>query len=488
MRRGGPIVKHDSASSDLPDQMDALGQLMHRGESNPRTRSGILGVQILDTTPDWDRFLATFDDASRRALRLRQKVVVPTLPTAAPRWVVDADFDLRFHVRRTHVAGEGTLRDVLDLAEVGVQSPLDICRPLWTVTLVEGLTKRRSAVLLHLSHAMTDGVGGVEMFSHMFDAERDPSPKSPAPLPIPDDLTPNDLMRAGINGLPGAIIGRVRGAVSGTVQILGQVIRDPPSAVSGVLDYATSTTRVMASVAEPSPLLRCRSISTRTEAFDFELADLRTAAKAAGGSVNDAYLAGLCGGLRRYHEELGAPIATLPMAVPVNLRSEADPGGGNQFAGVMLPAPVGEADPAARIQAIRAQMIQRRDEPAIDILGTIAPIISRVPASIVEAVATSSVNVADVQASNVPMYSQDIYIAGAKVLRQYGLGPLPGVAMMVILVSLAGHCTMTVRYDRASVTQEHVFARCLKEGLDEVFALAGPATRRSVLVSAVESP
>ncbi|MGB8506031.1 wax ester/triacylglycerol synthase domain-containing protein, partial [Mycobacterium sp.] len=63
--------------------------LLHRGEANPRTRSGIMALEILDTTPDWNRFVAVFEHASRRVLRLRQKVVVPTIPTASPRWVVD---------------------------------------------------------------------------------------------------------------------------------------------------------------------------------------------------------------------------------------------------------------------------------------------------------------------------------------------------------------------------------------------------------------
>ena len=43
---------------------------------------------------------------------------MPTLPTAAPRWVVDPDFNLDFHVRRVRVPEPGTLREVFDLAEV----------------------------------------------------------------------------------------------------------------------------------------------------------------------------------------------------------------------------------------------------------------------------------------------------------------------------------------------------------------------------------
>ncbi len=160
-------------AAGLPEELSPVDQILHRGEANPRTRSGIMTLEILDTTPDWQRFRTRFDNASRKVLRLRQKVVMPTLPTAAPRWVIDPDFNLDFHVRRVRVAEPGTLREVMDLAEVALQSPLDISRPLWTATLIEGLAGGRAALMVHLSHAVTDGVGGVEMFANLYDLERD---------------------------------------------------------------------------------------------------------------------------------------------------------------------------------------------------------------------------------------------------------------------------------------------------------------------------
>jgi WS/DGAT/MGAT family acyltransferase len=431
-----------------------------------------MALELLDTTPDWERFRTRFENASRRVLRLRQKVVVPTFPTAAPRWVVDPDFNLDFHVRRVRVSGSGTLREVFDLAEVILQSPMDISRPLWTATLVEGLADGKAATLLHVSHAVTDGVGGVEMFAEIYDLERDPPPKPTPPQPIPQDLTPNDLMRQGLNRLPFAIVNGVVGAVSGVVSAAGRAVLDPVSSVGGAVGYAMSGIRVLNRAAEPSPLLRRRSLATRTEAIDIRLADLHKAAKAGGGSINDAYLAGLSGALRRYHEALGVPISTLPMAVPVNLRAEDDASGGNQFTGVNLAAPIGTVDPASRMRKIRAQMTQRRDEPAMNIIGSIAPVLSVLPTPVLEGI-TGSVIGSDVQASNVPVYPGDTYIAGARILRQYGIGPLPGVAMMVVLISRGGWCTVTVRYDRASVRNEPLFAQCLLDGFDEVLALAG---------------
>ena len=104
------VPEHDA--DGFPDELNALDVILHRGEANPRTRSGIMTLEILDATPDWEAFRARFEIASRKVLRLRQKVVMPTLPTVAPRWVVDPDFNLDFHVRRIHVPSPGTLRQV----------------------------------------------------------------------------------------------------------------------------------------------------------------------------------------------------------------------------------------------------------------------------------------------------------------------------------------------------------------------------------------
>jgi diacylglycerol O-acyltransferase / wax synthase len=473
-------------AAGLPEELSAFDQILHRGEANPRTRSGIMALEILDTTPDWDLFRTRFDIASRKVVRLRQKVVMPTLPTAAPRWVIDPDFNLDFHVRRMRVPEPGTLRQAFDMAEVALQSPLDISRPLWTATLVEGIAEGRAAMMMHLSHAVTDGVGAVEMFANIYDLERDPPQEDAPPLPIPQDLSPNDLMRQGFSHLPGAIAGGVRDVLFAAAQVVGQAIRDPISRMGDVVDYALSGARMMGPAAEPSPVLRRRSLSSRSEAIDIEFSDLHKAAKAAGGSINDAYLAGVCGALRLYHHAKGVPIQTLPMAVPVNLRSEADPAGGNRFGGVNLAAPVGMTDPEIRIKSIRSQMTSKREERAIDMVGAIAPVLSLLPDAALESVVGSMVH-SDVQASNVPVYAGDTYIAGAKVLRQYGLGPLPGVAMMVVLISRAGYCTISTRYDRASIADSDLWARCLLAGFDEVLALGGDG-RASPASFTIEAP
>ena len=358
-----------------PDELSPLDYLMHRGESHPATRSAFLNLEILDGPADWGRLREAMDRASRVVIRMRQKVVIPPLPATPPRWVVDPDFDLDYHLRRVALPAPGTLRQLLDLAELTLQSPLDTSRALWEAVYVEGLEDGsgfRSALLTKLSHAITDGLGGIALFEQVYDTERDPEPRPMPPVPVPRDVTGNDLLRDSIRQLPETTFTAGRKLLGRAAGTAARLITQPGATVTEAFGFADSAIRVLRPPpAEPSPLLRRRSLASRTVVLELPLADLRAAAKAVGGSVNDAYLAALCGGLGRYHEVLGVPVDALPLALPVSLRGADDPASGNRFTGVTIAAPVGEPDPVERMKQVRAQVIarakracHRRDRPA----------------------------------------------------------------------------------------------------------------------------
>src|SRR5436309_4792059 len=81
-------------------EMNAFEALMWRAEADPRLRSTICGLELLDRVPDWRRFEKACEWATRMVPRFRQKVVEPALGFGNPRWVNDPDFDLHYHVRR----------------------------------------------------------------------------------------------------------------------------------------------------------------------------------------------------------------------------------------------------------------------------------------------------------------------------------------------------------------------------------------------------
>jgi WS/DGAT/MGAT family acyltransferase len=441
----------------------------------------MLSVTLLDRAPDFDRLRAAVDRASRIVLRLRQRVVVPTT-FGSPQWIVDPDFDLDYHLRRVRVPEPGTLRQLLDLAQPILAAPLDMARPLWEATLVEGLSGDEGGVaslVLKLNHSITDGVGGVRLFRELFDIDRNANRGAMPPLPVPMDVTTSELSRQAARRLPIETVTSGLSQVRWVTRAVTGVARDPRGFVSSASRMIGSARRVLGPPpVEPSPLLRRRGLGRRFEYVEFPLARIRKAAKAGGGSVNDAYLAGISGALRLYHEALGVPVDAVPLAMPVNLRRDDDPAGGNRFAGARLALPVSPADPVERIQRIREQVLSVVGEPAISAMSAAAPLLSRLPTSMLGAV-SSMVSSTDVQASNVPGFPEQPYVAGARIEKTLPFGPLPGVAMMIVMVSEAGTCFVGVHYDTASVTERDLFVECLRDGFEEVLALAerGPTEK-----------
>jgi len=72
----------------------------------------------------------------------------------------------------------------------------------------------------------------------------------------------------------------------------------------------------------------------------------------------------------------------------------------------------------------------------------------------------------------VPGHRGELFLAGGRVEKMLGVGPLPGAAMMVTLVSHLDRATLTVHYDPAALREPAVFVRCLVDSFAEIEALA----------------
>jgi diacylglycerol O-acyltransferase len=387
-------------------------------------------------------------------------------------WAVDPDFDLSYHVRRAVLPSPGTMDLLLRFVEPIAMAPLDRARPLWEVTLVEGLEGGRAAVVTKMNHALTDGIGGQQMAEAIFDLERDPAPRAMPPIPAPEEVAPNDLVRRALVRAPFGAVSAATKAVRTAASAGSQLLRHPERTVGDTTRFAQSLGRIMASPpVEPSPVLRRRSLRRRLATLETSLDELKRAGKAAGGSVNDAFLAAVCGGVRRYHDHFGVPIDEMPMAIPISLRTADDPAAGNRWAGARLALPVGETDPAERIRRIRELVLTARDEPALNALNIMAPIAARLPTWLLTATMGRNVTIHDMQVSNVPGSPIDMYFAGAKIDRMYGFGPLPGPAAMIVMTTHAGVAGIGINLDPAAITEPDTFLECLEQGIDEVVAL-----------------
>lgn len=455
------------ASWGMSDRMNEFETVMWRSERHPSWSSTLCVVGILDSNPDWDRLHAAHDWATHMVPRFRHRVVEPALPVGPTAWEVDPNFDLDYHLRRVTAPAPGGMRALLDLAQSLAMAPFDRTRPLWESVVVEGLEGGKAAYILKLHHVWTDGLGGIQLLSMLQSRQRDHTPDKPMPQLAPARPTNRMALAAS------EVVDQVKAAPRLLSQAASLVLRPPIDVAADAFKLAGSVGRTFVKPAAPrSPLLAGGTGRVwRFHSLECPLADLKKAGKSAGGSVTDAFIAALLGGLRRYHELHDTPLDQLPMVMPVSLRKADDPTGGNNFAASMLPGPIGIEDPAERIAAVHDLVISVRSEPALLLLGGIAPIFNRIPPAIGHLTLSKLGANADLSASSVPGIPFPTYIAGARLDRMIPFGPLPSVAVMAAMVSHVGTCCFGLNIDGTAVKDDDTLADCFQQGLDEVLGL-----------------
>lgn len=460
-------LRYESRMSDS----DAL---MWTIEKDPLLRSTITAVSMLDG-PVGEHFTEKVERATRLIPRLRQRVVGNPYSAAPPRWEVDPRFDLHYHLRSLNLGGAGTDRQLLELAEWVAMQGFDRARPLWELYVVDGLADGRAALVQKLHHAIADGVGSIQIALSLFDLEREPGAGDPLP-PAPEAQVLGPLARlvdgaAYVGRRRLGLLGRSAGAANDAVRA---VVSDPMGSARQAVDAARSVGRLVAPATSPlSPVMTGRSLSVRFSTLTLPLDELRAAARAADGTLNDAFVAAVAGGLRRYHEQQGASVEELRMTMPINVRTAATEGvAGNQFVPARFPVPISIVDPLERMQAVAALVRSQRGEPALALTQPLAGLLNRLPTTVTTGVFGGMLKGVDFVTSNVPGAPVPLYAAGAQIVHEFPFGPLSGAAANVTLLSWLDQVCIGINVDPVAVEDPDAFHSCLVEGFDEILAVA----------------
>lgn len=255
------------------------------------------------------------------------------------------------------------------------------------------------------------------------------------------------------------------------LDLTSSLVTSPVDTLTRPIRYAASARRVLSPRRVPrSPLLDDAGLGARFLRLDVPLDDLRAGGRAAGCSLNDAFVAAMLGGLRRYHEANDVMVEEIPIGMPISLRQENDPGGGNRFTGALFNAPLAEEDPVRRMHLVREQVTTARTEPAIGILAEISPVISKLPSALISEISATATTSSDMQVSNIRGIGQPCYIAGSEILGMYPLGPRPGVAVMAAMI-YNGTCCVALNVNPHVFADVEQLQRCLRDGSEEVVAL-----------------
>ena len=438
-------------------------------ESDPRLRSTVVTVVVLDRSPDWEGVRNRFDLISRKVPMLRQRVV-PSPPPAPPRWEDAPDFDLDFHMRRVTATAPGTFDAVLEMARVAAMEDFDRARPLWEATLIDGLENDGAAMVLKFHHALTDGVGGIQIGMILFDLSEVPEKHGPVAelpeVPPPTWLSGyRDTARYDARLVGNALMGTLKSAP----KLISNGIRRPVPTVSSAAEMAASVYRTVRPVNRTgSPLMKKRSLVRRLGVLEVPFPELRAAAHRSGGALNDAFVAGVAGGLRRYHEKRGVEVGDLHLTMPMSLREEGDEMGGNRITVMRFDVPAGVADPAQRIREIHERTSRVRHEKSLPYTQWIAGALNMMPRWYIGSILRH----VDFLCSDVPGIPVPVFLGGARVLTQYAFGPTIGAAVNVTLLTYVDTCALGIDVDTGAIPDYDVFSESLAAGFDEVLALA----------------
>lgn len=286
----------------------------------------------------------------------RWRLDAAPLGLSEPRWVADADFDLRAHIVALTAPEERVSEERFHALRAAVLSaPLDRTRPLWQVCLVPRLHDGRVGVVGKVHHALVDGMGALQFAKLIFDAEADPEPCA----------TP----QAKTAWRPGSRAGRVGWALDSIARTLDDSVGALREAATAVTHPEATAGRLLRGAKliagavrddvlphAPQSALNTTIGSRRTlVGYRAGRNDLR-AARAGGGTLNDIGLAVVAGALRTLGLCHGEPTdAPLKAMIPVSTRSLGDTAGGNQIAMVSIPLPIHLDSPRARVEYVRDQ-------------------------------------------------------------------------------------------------------------------------------------
>jgi WS/DGAT/MGAT family acyltransferase len=435
--------------------------------SDPTMRSPVVGLMLMEKSPDVDALARRMERLSRQFPVLRQRMVEPGFALNSPRLVVDPYFDVRLHVTRFRAPEPGSWQYVLEVARRQSLLDLDRNRPLWRAALIEDLAGGKAALVVVLHHAIADGQGMVMLMASLVDWSAD-APEEPPLPPAPHAGVVDPLavtwtaLLSGTKRLAGQgveTVGKIPGAAVAAVT-------DPRGAVTSAVGGLGSVLRVAAVHRQPlSPVMRDRATTYTSRTIDVPFPPLKAAGKSHGHSINDVFLAAVTGGMRRYHEEHSAVPDRLRVNIPISIRTEAHDASTNAVSIARVELVVSETDPLVRMQDAAEVVGAARREPAHQYVNELAELQRFAPSLLLGRIAQTS----DVTASNVPGPPVPVWLGGARVERLYPLVPTVGAAVNITLLSYsATWASIGVSMDDAAVPDPDVLVQCLAEGFAEV--------------------
>jgi WS/DGAT/MGAT family acyltransferase len=444
----------------------------------------VCALTILDpsTAPerfDADALWAVFKERLVLAPQFRWKVRDVAFGLDQPAFVEDEHFELQHHLHRAALPRPGGERELGELAGQLMARRLERSRPLWEMWLIEGLDGGRFALLTKIHHAVVDGTSGVDLGQLLMDVE---------PVPAPRDGPP-----AATTGPPPSALVSAAGAIGNALWSPVRMARYAAQIAEQAVVMGRHLLRGTAAglpFATPRSALNGAITQRRELAFtSVPLADAIRVQRAFKVKVNDVVLALVADALRSWLEGLGSlPDRSLVAEVPRSVRTTATRHDvGTRVANTFVSLATDVTDPAARLLAIHRSS---QDAKALqhDLAAHKQVNLSDVPPPRLLGAAVRGFAGSGLESLVPPIFSLivssvagptvDFYMAGAKVVGTYPMGPLLyGSGLNVTALTLGDRIHFGLVACPDVVPDAWPIAERLPGALADLVALCPPAGR-----------
>jgi WS/DGAT/MGAT family acyltransferase len=426
------------------------------------------------------RLMAGFRSHRKFKAPWNRRLRYPFTKNPLPAWIEDDDIDLEYHVRHSALPWPGGERELGELVGRLQSTPLDLSRPPWECTIIEGLDGNRFALFVKMHHSLIDGVSGMKMLQRAMSPDRARSlrmppfwasgavaarPKRPAPTPTLAGAAAAaiDALQSQARSLPqlAAAFGKILRRIGDRGEGLAVPFDSPLSMLNG---------RVREK----------RRFATQT----FPMERLRALATAAHGTLNDVVLAICAGALRRFLLERDAlPPKSLTAGIPVSVRPRDDEGHGNAISFIVATLATDVADPAARFRAIRDSVSHAKAHvqglPRAAMMQYTVLLMAPTIVTLLTGIGGRTRPMFNVTISNVPGPDKPLYFRGAELLAIYPASIVThGQALNITCQSYAGSMDFGFTGCHSTVPSLQKLAVYAAQALEELEAALIPRGRR----------
>lgn len=426
-------------------------------------------VMVFDAKPlrngggglDFERILDNYEWSFAMAPRYRQRIAkVPFLDH--PVWVDDPNFNVRYHIRQIALPQPADERVLKRVCGYLLELPLDMKKPPWEVWIVDGLPDEQFAIVTKIHHCMADGISGLGLIQALLGAqpfERKGTPPEYEPRPAPKGL---ELLRT-----------EVRRRLRAPLELLAP-LSNPDEALDSareVFEGLMEASKLGWRPASNTPF-NPKSIGPhrRFDWTELSLREIKAAKAQLGGTVNDVVLATAAGALGHFLREHRTSTANIDFRtlIPVSVRGKNEKLG-NQVAMIMAELPVGERDPAARLQRVIEITQQLKGSKQALGVAWLESLADKVGGRFFTALSRRATRNRpfNVAITNVPGPQFPLYFLESKMTAIYPMLPMfPNQALAIAVLSYDGRIFWGFNSDWDSLPDVHNIV----EGIAEQFA------------------